>query len=123
MPGLRWVAFTSSYAGTFLAGADFEELGGLGAWDALDFSSAGQGLFRAMRTSKLWFVACPEGASLGGGLDFLLACDYRIAGPRAVLGHPGPKLGFFTGWGGTAHLPRRGAAALFSELRTHAVRW
>jgi len=104
---LRWVAFAAASPTTFLAGADFRELGRLDAPGAHAFSGMGQALFRRLHESRLWLVACVEGACMGGGLDFALACDYRIAAPVARFSHPGPKLGLFTGWGGTAFLPRR----------------
>ncbi len=107
-PGLRWVAFTAASSTTFLAGADFREIDGMTPWRALSFARLGQNLYAAMRSSPLWLISCVEGACMGGGLDFALACDYRIASKEASLGHPGPKLGFFTGWGGTAALPARG---------------
>ena len=104
---LRWVAFAAASPTTFLAGADFRELGHLDAPGAHFFSGMGQSFFRRMRESRLWLVACVEGACMGGGLDFALACDYRIAAPSARFSHPGPRLGLFTGWGGTALLPKR----------------
>lgn len=106
-PGLRWVAFAAASPTTFLAGADFREIDGMTPWRALTFARLGQTLYGAMRQSPLWLVACVEGACMGGGLDFALACDYRIASSGATFGHPGPRLGFFTGWGGTAALPGR----------------
>jgi enoyl-CoA hydratase/carnithine racemase len=57
---------------------------------------------------------------MGGGLDFALSCDYRIASPAARFSHPGPRLGLFTGWGGTAALPRRSGVAR-AALLTGAV--
>jgi enoyl-CoA hydratase/carnithine racemase len=110
--GLRWVAFAAASPTTFLAGADFRELGALDAEGAYDFSAMGQLFLRRLRESRLWFVACVEGACMGGGLDFALNCDYRIASPPAAFSHPGPKLGLFTGWCGTAALPRRSGGAI-----------
>jgi 3-hydroxyacyl-CoA dehydrogenase/enoyl-CoA hydratase/3-hydroxybutyryl-CoA epimerase len=110
-PDLRWVAFAADSPTTFLAGADFRELGKLEAEGAHAFSAMGQAFFHRLRDSRLWFVACVEGACMGGGLDFALNCDYRIASPSAAFAHPGPRLGLFTGWGGTAILARRGAGA------------
>lgn len=106
--GLRWIAFAAASPTTFLAGADFRELDGMTPQRAFDFARLGQDLYGAMRKSPLWLVACVQGACMGGGLDFVLACDYRIAAPHSLFGHPGPRLGFFTGWGGTAALPGRG---------------
>ena len=43
---------------------------------------------------------------MGGGLDLVLACHYRIASPHAIFGHRGAALGLITGWGGTQRVPR-----------------
>ena len=114
---LRWVAFAAASPTTFLAGADFKELGGLDGPGAWAFSEMGQGFFKRLRESRLWLVACVEGACMGGGLDFALSCDYRIASPGARFSHPGPRLGLLTGWGGTGTLPRRSRAAFGALLR------
>lgn len=113
---LRWIAFAAASPTTFLAGADFRELRDLNGPGALAFSEMGQGFFKRFRESRLWLVACVEGACMGGGLDFALACDYRVASPAARFSHPGPRLGLLTGWGGTATLPRRSAAAFGALL-------
>jgi enoyl-CoA hydratase len=113
---LRWIAFRAASKTTFLAGADLEELASLSPFGAFDFSAMGQRLMRRLRESRLWLACCIEGACMGGGLDFALACDYRIAAPTARFAHPGPRLGLFTGWGGTATLPRLSGTGISSLL-------
>ena len=58
--------------------------------------------------TKIPFVAAINGAALGGGLEWALYCDYRIAttSKKTVLGLPEVKLGLLPGMGGTYHLPR-----------------
>lgn len=52
-------------------------------------------------------VVAINGVTLGGGLEFCLACDYRIASSAAnKIGLPETKLGIIPGWGGTVRLPR-----------------
>ena len=51
-------------------------------------------------------VVAINGFALGGGLEFCLACDYRIASTAAKVGLPETKLGIIPGWGGTVRLPR-----------------
>jgi len=116
-PGLRWIAFVSSHDTTFLAGADFRQLRNLSPCEAHEFARMGQDLYRAFRNSPLWLVACIHGAVMGGGLDFALACDYRLAAPASRFSHPGPRLGLLTGWGGTVTLPRKTAAGTKALLR------
>jgi 3-hydroxyacyl-CoA dehydrogenase/enoyl-CoA hydratase/3-hydroxybutyryl-CoA epimerase/enoyl-CoA isomerase len=51
-------------------------------------------------------VVAINGFALGGGLEFCLSCDYRIASAAAKVGLPETKLGIIPGWGGTVRLPR-----------------
>ena len=53
-------------------------------------------------------VAAIEGAALGGGLEFALACSMRIASDseRTQLGQPEVKLGVIPAAGGTQRLPK-----------------
>ena len=57
---------------------------------------------------------------MGGGLDLVLACHFRIATPSAVFGHRGAALGLMTGWGGTQRLPRLIGKAKALELFVEA---
>jgi enoyl-CoA hydratase/carnithine racemase len=52
-------------------------------------------------------VAAIHGACLGGGLEWALKCDYRIAtsDKKTKLGLPEVMLGLLPGWGGTQNLP------------------
>ena len=47
-----------------------------------------------------------DGLALGGGCEWLLATDYRIASQKAKIGLPEVKLGIMPGFGGTVRLPR-----------------
>jgi enoyl-CoA hydratase/carnithine racemase len=50
-------------------------------------------------------VAGIDGAARGGGVELALACDMRLATPRATFGEPGVTFGLFGAWGGTVRLP------------------
>lgn len=90
----------------FSAGADLEEIKELTGSAAFEFAKMGQSLMNAIEQFPAKTYAAIEGYCMGGGLDLVLACRYRIASPHAIFGHRGAALGLITGWGGTQRLPR-----------------
>jgi 3-hydroxyacyl-CoA dehydrogenase/enoyl-CoA hydratase/3-hydroxybutyryl-CoA epimerase len=109
LPGLAGVLFSSGKSGNFIAGADVTELKDLRTPEAaLEISGLGQRIFADLERLQVPTVALISGACLGGGLEFALACRYRIAADdrKTLLGLPEVKLGLVPGWGGTVRLPR-----------------
>ena len=90
----------------FSAGADLNEIRSLSGSAALEFARLGQSLMNAIAGFPAPVIAAISGHCMGGGLDLVLACHWRIAAPQAVFGHRGAALGLITGWGGTQRLPR-----------------
>jgi enoyl-CoA hydratase len=90
----------------FLSGADIRELSNLDPSQALPFSENGQRLFQAIADARQRTIAAIDGYCMGGGLDFALSCDVRVASTKAIFAHTGGRLGIITGWGGTQRLPR-----------------
>ncbi len=60
-----------------------------------------------LRQAPVFHVAVVDGVALGWGTEFLLCCDYRIAGPNARFGLPETGLGILPGAGGSSELPGR----------------
>lgn len=59
-----------------------------------------------IENSSVHWIAAAHGAALGGGLELMLACRYRIAAPGTQLGLPEVTLGVVPGAGGTQRLPQ-----------------
>src|SRR5262245_11771947 len=79
-PTIRGVLFRSTKPGNFIAGADVHELKDLhDAYAARELSQLGQRVFQELADLPVPSVALISGACLGGGLEFALACTYRIA--------------------------------------------
>lgn len=62
-------------------------------------------LDRIEKSTVPW-IAAAHGAALGGGLELMLACRYRVVAPGTKLGLPEVTLGVVPGAGGTQRLPR-----------------
>ncbi|PYP38064.1 MAG: fatty acid oxidation complex subunit alpha FadJ [Gemmatimonadetes bacterium] len=106
---VKAVAFFSGKPDSFIAGADIEEFVKLTtAAEAERLSAEGQEMLdRVARFSKPIAVGI-HGACLGGGLEFALACGYRVASdhPKTQIGLPEVQLGILPGAGGCQRLPR-----------------
>ncbi|MBO9709895.1 MAG: enoyl-CoA hydratase/isomerase family protein [Caulobacter sp.] len=112
---IKGVVFTSGKTTGFCAGADLGELGGSGGIGgggdlkaAFDAGFALNKSFRALETSGKPVAAAINGLALGGGLEFTLACHYRVVAdnPKIQLGLPEAKVGLLPGGGGTQRLTR-----------------
>jgi enoyl-CoA hydratase/carnithine racemase len=104
--GTRAAVFTGAGETYFIGGADGIEMMQLSRKQAQAFSSRIQGLFDRLESSTLITVAAINGLCFGGGFEFALACDLRVAGPGARIGLPEVKVGLIPGGGGTQRLPR-----------------
>jgi enoyl-CoA hydratase/carnithine racemase len=99
-------AVITGTAKCFSAGAELTEVSALDGTEALNFSTFGQSVMRAIDSSPKPVIAAISGYCMGGGFDLALACHMRIASPDAVFAHRGASLGIITGWGGTQRLAR-----------------
>ncbi len=106
---VRALVVVSAKPGSFIAGADINEIRALRTiQDAEAASRKGHRLFDAIEGLPFPVVAAVNGTCLGGGTELVLACHFRVAAedPRVEIGLPEVRLGIIPGWGGTQRLPR-----------------
>lgn len=91
----------------FCAGADRSVVAEIAAEGAAvePFVRAGQRVATVLEESSAVVVAGVDGAARGGGVELAVACDLRVATPRATFAEPGVTFGLFGAWGGTVRLP------------------
>ena len=93
----------------FIAGADITEFvgnfkkpeGEIASW-VFDINKT----FNRFEDLPFPKVAAINGASMGGGTEMTLVCDYRVMSDKASIGLPEVKLGISPGFGGSVRLPR-----------------
>lgn len=90
----------------FVAGADISAMLPMSTLEAQVFSQKGARLMQAIGALPIPVIALVGGYALGGGCELALACDWIIAGDRAVFGQPEVNLGIPPGFGGTQRLAR-----------------
>ncbi len=85
---------------TFLSGADISEFSGPPKEEEY------RRLFALYENLPFAVVAAMHGSVMGGGLEFALACHYRLCSPGTRFAFPEVGLGIIPGAGGTQRMPR-----------------
>ncbi|WP_437193063.1 3-hydroxyacyl-CoA dehydrogenase NAD-binding domain-containing protein [Planctomicrobium sp. SH527] len=109
-PPITLLVFRSGKPSGFLAGADVHRLRKIQTAAEADIAlNSGQMLFNRIEALKVPTIAAIHGPCLGGGLEFALACKFRVAvdDSNTRLGLPEVKLGLIPAWGGTQRLPKQ----------------
>jgi enoyl-CoA hydratase len=101
----RAIVFTGAGETYFIGGADGVEMMQCDPKRARAFSARIQKIFIRMEASPLILVAAINGFCFGGGFEFAMACDLRVASDEARIGLPEVKVGIIPGGGGTQRLP------------------
>jgi enoyl-CoA hydratase len=94
----------STTPGLFAAGADIAEL--LDRTSADMLASTFVPFLDRLEAHRWPVIAAVDGPALGGGCELALACDLRLASPRARFGQPELALGIIASGGGNWRLPQ-----------------
>jgi len=106
---VKAVVLASGKPDGFVAGAKIELMQTVtDTAGAEKLAREGQAVFDRLERFRKPVVAAIHGACLGGGLEWALACHYRLAAddPRTSLGLVEVQIGLIPGGGGTQRLPR-----------------
>ncbi|MBS1970293.1 MAG: enoyl-CoA hydratase/isomerase family protein [Bdellovibrionales bacterium] len=103
------VIFVSKKNKIFIAGADIEEIKNMTTKEQFEAAvNGGQEIMNMVEDLPMPTMAAVNGACMGGGCEFILACDYRIASedPSTKIGLPEIQLGILPGFGGCVRMPK-----------------
>ncbi len=122
---VRAIVVTGAGDKAFSAGADLKERATLSPEEVRQFLGLIRETFTLVERMPQPVVAAINGLALGGGLEFALACDLRVAAASASLGLTETSLAIIPGAGGTQRLPRligpgRAKDLIFTARRLNA---
>jgi enoyl-CoA hydratase len=103
---VRVIILKGSGSKAFVAGADIKEMMTMSAMEAREHAIRAKRVTDTIWNLKKPVIAAIQGFCLGGGLEYALACDLRIASENAKLGLPEINLGIMPGGAGTQRLAR-----------------
>lgn len=91
--GLRALVLRADSEKSFIGGADIKEMATLDQASGERFITGLRDLCEAVRNFPQPVIARIPGWCLGGGLEFAICCDFRIASDRARFAMPEVKVG------------------------------
>jgi enoyl-CoA hydratase len=103
---IRVIILTGEGDKSFISGGDIGEELQMDGLTSYRWSLIGHKLCATIEASPKPVIAAVNGYALGGGFEFVLACDFRICSENAKFGAPESKLGVCCGFGGNIRLPR-----------------
>jgi enoyl-CoA hydratase len=100
------VIFTGAGKKAFVAGGDITEMSDLDAMGGRSYALQAKKAVDALSSHPKPIIAAINGYCFGGGLEYAMACDFRVASQKAVFGLPEITIAIMPGSAGTQRLPR-----------------
>ncbi|KZN99585.1 enoyl-CoA hydratase/isomerase family protein [Pseudobacillus badius] len=117
-PDVRVIVFASAHPKIFIAGANLNNVNGDGT-KPVDYDEGCrqmQEAFNRLEQIPKPTVAVINGHALGGGCEFVLACDFRLMSDTGTIGLTELSLGLIPAAGGTQRLTRLLGKAKATEM-------
>lgn len=119
----RVVVLHGGGAKVFCAGADLKARREMTEDQVYQTVKAWRNLVDALENLPMPMIAAIHGACIGGGLEMIMGCDFRVAVAGTTMGLSELGLAIIPGMGGTQRLPRLVGLARAKELILTAERF
>lgn len=103
---IRVIVFTGDGQKAFVVGADISEMSKFSPKGAEEFSELGQAVFNKIERMEKITICAVNGYAFGGGMEFMMACDFALIDEKVLIGQPEINLGLIPGFGGSQRLSR-----------------
>lgn len=103
---VRAVVISTEGTKTFTAGVSIDQMNAADPLGIQEFNRNFRDFARGIEKVSKPVIAAITGLCLGGGVEFSLACDFRICSDKTKFAFPEIGLGIIPGGGGTQRLPR-----------------
>ncbi|GMR47874.1 hypothetical protein PMAYCL1PPCAC_18069, partial [Pristionchus mayeri] len=112
----RVLILKSDVPGAFCSGADLKERRTMPQSEVGGLVKKLRGFADKISLLPIPSIAALDGVAFGGGLEFALACDLRVAASNTKMGLTETRLAIFPGAGGCQRLPRLIGGSKAKEL-------
>ncbi|GMS95550.1 hypothetical protein PENTCL1PPCAC_17725 [Pristionchus entomophagus] len=112
----RVLILKSDVPGAFCSGADLKERKTMPQSEVGGLVKKLRGFADKIALLPIPSIAALDGVAFGGGLEFALACDIRVAAANTKMGLTETRLAIFPGAGGCQRLPRLIGGSKAKEL-------
>ena len=104
---VKVVIITGGGERAFSAGGDVKAFYDLGnsVDNAREYVNNASSAIRKIKELETPVIAAINGLAMGGGIEVMCACDFRIASEKAIFGQAEINIGLIPGTGGTIELP------------------
>ena len=90
---------------SFVAGGDLKKFHSIKSKEkAVEMSRRMHGIFNRIERLSCWTITCVNGDAYGGGIELMLAFDFRVSVPHAKFGFTQGRFYLVPGWGGLTRL-------------------
>lgn len=120
---IRVFILSGSGTDSFVSGGDLNKFHSIKSEDkAVEMSRKMHHILNRIEKLSCWTIACVNGDAYGGGIEMMLAFDFRVSVPGIKYGFTQGRFNLVPGWGGLTRLSEKvGRAKALEWLGKSAV--